>query len=130
MFPLPARHAQITTVPSAVAKADDKLGSLAGDALDPVAAGSKLASAGSEGAWQVQVSSYKTDAEADAFAQQLRARGHKAHVQRAEIPGRGTWYRVKIGPVATQGEAIRYRTAFEAKEKVPGFVVKSGVDPH
>ena len=96
-------------------------------ATDPSSiGGATLASSGSEGGWQVQVSSFKTQVEADAFATQLRARGHKAHVQKAEIPKRGTWYRVKVGPFSTQVEAIKYRQAFEAKEKMPGFVVKSG----
>lgn len=141
VVPLPARHAlggssylappsgTVATAPT-VAKPKDKLTLLAEGATDPVGGGASLTSAGTEGGWQVQVSSFKTQGEADAFANQLRARGHKAHVQRAEIPTRGTWYRVKIGPFATQGEATKYRTSFEAKEKIPGFVVKSGVDPH
>ena len=128
VVPLPARHT-VTGV-TTVSKPKDKLSALADEAVDPVGNGGKLAVAGAEGGWQLQVSSYRTQAEADAFTAQLRARGHKAHVQRAEIPGRGTWYRVKIGPFATQLEATRYRVTFEAKEKMPGFVVKSGVDPH
>ena len=129
VVPLPARHT-VTGVSTAVSKAKDKLSALADGAVDPVSSGGKLASPGSEGGWQVQVSSYKTDAEAQAFAEQLRARGHRAHVQAAEIPKRGTWYRVKIGPFATQMEATKYLKSFAAKEKMPGFVIKSGTDPH
>jgi len=134
VVPLPARHAlgaySTPTSVASVGKPKDKLSSLADGAADPVGAGGALVASGAEGGWQVQVSSFRTQAEGDAFATQLRARGHKAHVQRAEIPGRGTWFRVKIGPFSTQGEAIKYRSSFEAKEKIPGFVVKSGVDPH
>ena len=129
VVPLPARH-NVNGAPTSINKSKDKLSALADGAIDPVAGGGKLVGAGTEGGWQVQVSSFRTEAEADAFTQQLRARGHKAHVQRADIPARGVWYRVKIGPFATQLEAIHYRTSFEAKEKMPGFVVKSGVDPH
>ncbi|MFI5298892.1 MAG: SPOR domain-containing protein [Polyangiales bacterium] len=133
VVPLPARHALTTSL--ALSKPKDRLTVLADDATDAVAAkaagvGGDLASAGSEGGWQLQVSSFKTQGEADTFVTQLRARGHKAHVQVADIPKRGTWYRVKIGPFSTQAEATKYRSAFEAKEKIPGFVVKSGVDPH
>jgi DedD protein len=137
VVPLPARHA-LTTSP-ALGKPKDRLSALAEDATDAMPSqwndksdkGDRagMASSGSEGGWQVQVSSFKTQAEADAFVNQLRARGHKAHVQVAEIPKRGTWYRVKIGPFSTQAEATRYRSTFEAKEKLPGFVVKSGTDP-
>jgi DedD protein len=128
VVPLPARHA--LTQPFVIAKPKDKLSALADPATDPAGAGGPMAVSGTEGGWQVQVSSFRTTAEADAFVKQLRARGHKAHVQQANIPSRGTWYRVKVGPFANQLEATRYRTAFEAKEKIPGFVVKSGVDPH
>lgn len=134
VVPLPARHALTTnaflTPMASSDKPKDKLSSLAAGATDPTVSGGALVASGAEGGWQVQVSSFRTQAEGDAFATQLRARGHKAHVQRAEIPGRGTWFRVKIGPFATQHEAIKYRSTFEAKEKIPGFVVKSGVDPH
>jgi hypothetical protein len=47
-------------------------------------------------------------------------------VQRAEIPNRGTYFRVKIGPFTTQYEAARYRTSFETKEKIPSIVVHDG----
>jgi cell division septation protein DedD len=132
VVPLPARHT-VNGISTTLTRPKDKLSALADGAVDPVSGNGKigkLTSEGAEGGYQVQVSSFRTEAEADAFEQQLRARGHKAHVQRAEIPGRGTWYRVKIGPFATLLEATRYRTSFEAKEKMPGFVVKSGVDPH
>lgn len=133
VVPLPARHAlgSVSLAPLAsINKPQDKLSVLASGATDPVSAGGALVASGGEGGWQVQVSSFRTQGEGDAFATQLRARGHKAHVQRAEVPSRGTWYRVKIGPFATQHEATKYRSTFEAKEKIPGFVVKSGVDPH
>jgi cell division septation protein DedD len=124
VFPLPARHAAGTS--SARPRGNDRLTLLAGDAVDPVTTGASLTPSGADGGWQLQVSSYRTRGEADAFASQLRARGHKAHVQRAEVKDRGTWYRVKIGPFSNQYEANRYRATFETKEKVPGFVVHDG----
>src|SRR5208282_2483826 len=65
--------------------------------------------AGREGGWQLQVSSFKTEAEAEQFADQLRARGHKAYAVEARVPGRGTWWRVRVGPFATQHLALAYR---------------------
>ncbi|MDP9033747.1 MAG: SPOR domain-containing protein [Myxococcota bacterium] len=81
------------------------------------------APAGHDGAYQLQVSSFHTQAEAQAFADQLRARGHKAYVVEAAVPGRGTWFRVRVGPFATQHAAAQYRTSFEAREYVVPFVV-------
>ena len=78
---------------------------------------------GHDGGYQLQVSSFRTQAEGEAFADQLRARGHKAYVLEARVPGRGTWYRVRVGPFPTQHSATQYRATFEAKEHVVPFVV-------
>jgi DedD protein len=79
--------------------------------------------AGHGGGYQLQVSSFHTLGEAQTFAEQLRARGHKAYAVEANVPGRGTWYRVRIGPFATQHEAAAYRVDFEDKEHVVPFIV-------
>jgi cell division septation protein DedD len=78
---------------------------------------------GHEGGYQLQVSSFHTQAEAQSFADQLRARGHKAYVLEANVPGRGTWYRVRVGPFPSQHAAAEYRTEFEEKEHVVPFIV-------
>ena len=44
----------------------------------------------------VQVMSVKIQSVAESEAARLRSLGKKAIVQQAEIPGRGTWYRVKV----------------------------------
>jgi cell division septation protein DedD len=124
VFPLPARHAPASE--SAKPRGKDRLTVLASDAVDPVSSGASLAPSGADGGWQLQVASYRSKQEAETIASQLRARGHKAHVQRAEIPNRGTYFRVKIGPFTTQYEAARYRTSFETKEKIPSIVVHDG----
>src|SRR5438067_11721697 len=86
--------------------------------------------AGHDGNYQLQVSSFKTHEEADAFAQQLRVRGHKAYVIQANVPSRGTWYRVRVGPFPTQAAASAYRSSFEAKEHVVPFVVPPSSQQH
>ena len=81
------------------------------------------ATAGREGGYQLQVSSFRTQNEADTFSTQLRARGHKAYVVEAHVPGRGTWYRVRIGPFTSQHAAASYRSGFEGREHVVPFIV-------
>ena len=98
-----------------------KTASEAGDVNTPSAA---QAPTGHEGGWQLQVSSFKTQSEAEQFAEQLRARGHKAYTLEARVAGRGTWWRVRVGPFASQHAAQAYRTTFEAKEHVVPFVVQ------
>ncbi len=95
----------------------DALTKVASDAAQiaaPPPPSNDAAPAGHEGGYQLQVSSFHTQGEAQGFADQLRARGHKAYVVEAHVPGRGTWYRVRVGPFATQHVAMQYRTAFIA----------------
>lgn len=85
--------------------------------------GGEVSPAGTAGGYQLQVSSFKTQREADAFAGALRRRGHKAYVEPALVKGRGTWHRVRIGPFKYRHSAIVYRQDFEAKERMVTFIV-------
>ena len=85
---------------------------------------SARATTGHDGKYTLQVVSYQSSSESNLFAEELRSRGHEAFVQRADIEGRGTFYRVRIGPFDSKGEAQRYRAEFEAQEHMNTFVVK------
>jgi len=85
--------------------------------------GSETAQPGGPGGHQLQVSSFKTGAEAEAFAAALRRRGHRAYVEPAHVKGRGLWHRVRIGPFKYKHSAIIYRQDFEAKERMVTFIV-------
>ena len=88
-----------------------------------------MAPKGSEGRYSLQVSSFKEEKEAEAFANQLRTRGHKAYVVAVDIKERGgRWYRVRVGPFASQQQAAAYRNEFEKKEHVVPFVVNPDKD--
>ena len=122
VVPLPAQ-AVLEATP-VVTRPRDSLTKVASDAAQLTSASSsEAAPSGHDGGYQLQVSSFHTAVEADSFAQQLRARGHKAYAIEARVPGRGTWYRVRIGPFATQRAAAQYRTSFEAREHVVPFLV-------
>jgi len=79
--------------------------------------------AGGAGGFQLQVSSFKKNDEASAFAAALRRRGHHAYVEPAEVKGRGLWYRVRVGPFKYKRSAEVYRQEFEAKERLVTFIV-------
>jgi cell division septation protein DedD len=79
--------------------------------------------AGQAGGFQLQVSSFKTDEEAQSFASALRRRGHHAYVESANVKGRGLWHRVRIGPFKYKRSADTYRQEFEAKERIVTFIV-------
>jgi cell division septation protein DedD len=86
--------------------------------------GEESAMVGAAGGYQLQVSSFKTQPEAEAFAQALRRRGHKAYVEPAYVKGRGLWHRVRIGPFKYRRSAVIYRQDFEAKERIVTFIVE------
>ncbi len=117
--PLPAQNVLGAT--PLVTHPRDSLTRAALEASEPT--GEAQAAEGREGGYQLQVSSFRSQAEANHFADQLRARGHRAHVNEARVQGRGTWYRVRVGPFTTQQQAVSYRSSFEQKEHVVPFVV-------
>lgn len=87
------------------------------------------ASAGSDGAFTLQVSSFRNLAGAQTFAQRLRERGHRAFVASAPASnGNGTWHRVRIGPFNSLRDVSQYRSTFESRERLPTFVVRRDED--
>ncbi len=131
VIPLPAQSVLEAT--PVVTRPRDAMTKAASDSGQIVTAAAPSAGPGHDGGYQLQVSSFRAQGEANDFADQLRARGHKAYVQEARVTGRGTWYRVRVGPFATQHAAAAYRAAFEAKEHVVPFIVlptvKDGATP-
>lgn len=117
VVPLPARD-MIDPSP-AITRPSDALERHAGTATHaspPVAAGS------AEG-YQLQVSSYTNAAEAHAFAERLRERGHRSFVVTFTHAERGTFYRVRVGPFPTAKLATEYRAKFEAQEHMAPYLV-------
>ncbi|MFO0736295.1 MAG: SPOR domain-containing protein [Labilithrix sp.] len=122
VVPLPAQN--VLEASPVVTRPRDSLTKAANEAGQINSASQPSAPAGKEGGYQLQVSSFRTQSEADAFAAQLRARGHKAYVLEAHVPNRGTWYRVRIGPFPSQHAAASYRIGFEGREHVVPFIVQ------
>ncbi len=131
--PLPTTAAAVlpTTLPASVAStaegralvadsADDALLAAALPDATPAAPGE----VGHEGRYSIQVASFRTVEEAELLASGLRAKGHDTYVMEADIPGRGLFHRVRIGPFAQRGEARSYRQRLEAAEHLGAIVVR------
>jgi DedD protein len=125
LSPLPVQSVLEAT--PVITRPRDALTRAASDSAQLQVAAPPSVGAGHDGGYQLQVSSFRTQAEASQFSDQLRARGHKSYVVEAHVVGRGTWYRVRVGPFTTQHAAAVYRTSFEAKEHVVPFVVPPSV---
>jgi DedD protein len=100
----------------------DGLTAMAADA-SKIPGHTELAPAGMDGGFQLQVASFKEQPDADRLVDDLRRRGHRAYRQAAQVPERGLWHRVRIGPFKTKFEATKYKADFERVERVSPFVV-------
>ncbi len=100
----------------------DQLTAMAGQ-LSEVDENAELAPLGNDSGFQIQVASFKDQADADQLVEDLRKRGHQAFRQAAYVPDRGLWHRVRIGPFKTKFLAVRYQKEFEQKERMSPFVV-------
>ncbi len=121
VMPLPAQNVLEAT--PVITRPRDAMTKAANDSAQITTAPPASSGPGHDGGYQLQVSSFRTEADANQFSDQLRARGHKAYVQEAHVTGRGTWFRVRVGPFPTQHAAASYRIGFESKEHVVPFIV-------
>jgi cell division protein FtsN len=78
-----------------------------------------------KGNWTIQVASFNDQAQANDRAARLKSGGVDARVVRAEIPGKGTWYRVYIGSAGTREEALSYGNQLKAKNLIQDFIPAS-----
>lgn len=74
----------------------------------------------SKGSYTIQVASFKNEYESDELAAKLRGRGYQSYVVAADIPGKGRWYRVRVGKFKSKREA----SSFGYKLKVNEPMVK------
>ena len=100
----------------------DSLTQLAAQVVDEDSS-EEMAQLGGEGGYQLQVASFKAMSDADALVEKLRRRGHRAYRQAANVPGRGLWHRVRIGPFQYKYQAERYQDSFEETERMSTFLV-------
>lgn len=74
------------------------------------------------GAFTLQISAFQDRQEADRFAARLRTKGYAPYILVAEVPGKGTWYRVRMGSFANRDAASRYLADFKRETQLDAFV--------
>jgi cell division septation protein DedD len=72
----------------------------------------------------LQLSSFQNHQEAIAFFQTLEKAGFSPYMVEAEVPGKGTWYRVRLGAYPSYGSAIDAKEAFEKKQQIIAYVTR------
>jgi DedD protein len=124
-------QAMVAHVPAAVAAASAGLNLRKAARQDPLMAAAiraqspkgTVAPEGRQGDFTLHVISYERSEVARGFASGLRARGHPAFVVSGEVPERGRFYRVRIGPFKTRTQAEAYRRRFESEEHMNTVVL-------
>ena len=71
----------------------------------------------------VQVGSTQERFEADRIAARFASRGAKVTV--ADVPGKGRWYRVRVGSFESREAADRYLKDMEKSTGAKGFVASA-----
>lgn len=115
----PATGSQST--PSSVAVAPSRPSDQPVDIVGEVKADrvAALAPAQADGAWSMQIASQPSEAAAQSSYQDLLRRygsvlnGHQANIVKAEIAGKGTYWRVRV-PAATRNDAIKLCESYKA----------------
>ena len=81
------------------------------------------ASSATSGSFSVQVGATQQRAEADRIAAKFKT--YRPRVEAAEIDGKGTWYRVRVGSFETKDAAERYRKDLARETGVQGYVAQA-----
>jgi cell division septation protein DedD len=74
------------------------------------------------GRYTLQLSSFTGEDEAAAFARKLRDDGLKPQVVASDIPGRGKFYRVRVGDYGSKQLADQARAEYDKKHRAPAIV--------
>jgi len=85
--------------------------------------GAETVSAG-EKPYTIQVASLKEERSAAAMVDRLQVNGYPAYRERADIEGKGTWHRVRIGSFADAADAARTLERLKAAELKPLLIRK------
>jgi cell division septation protein DedD len=72
--------------------------------------------------YTVQVSAFEEPSGAEKLADQLKQKGYASYTQVKTIPGKGTWYRVRVGRYEGRAEAESTAKILEEREGASPFI--------
>ena len=84
----------------------------------------EISSTGVPTGWSIQLASFTDGARAEAFLQQIRAKGFtKSYVRKGDVAGKPV-YRVFVGPKLSKEKALEEQAKLERELKVDSLLVK------
>ncbi len=72
----------------------------------------------------LQLSAFPEKADAEAFMRKIESAGYHPFLVASEIPGRGIFYRVRVGDYASRQAAMTAKSDFEHKQRLIAYVAK------
>lgn len=72
----------------------------------------------------LQLSSFQDKSEAEAFLDTVKAQGYQAQITQAQVEGKGTFYRVRMGNYRSLDAAISARSDFEKASSKSASIMK------
>ena len=72
--------------------------------------------------YTVQTASYQEKGMAEDEVKRLKQRGYAAFIYSSQLPGKGTWYRVRLGSFSNKSEAEKLQKTMHAKEGISPII--------
>jgi len=76
------------------------------------------------GIYTLNIASFREKVNADRLMKELEDKGYEAFAEKANIPGKGTWYRVAVGRFSSREEALTFAQGLKEKGVTYSFVRK------
>jgi len=76
------------------------------------------------GKYTVNVGSFRKRVRAERLMKELEDKGYEPFIEKANIAGKGTWYRVAVGRFPSRGEARAFARGLKSKDGINCFVRK------
>jgi cell division septation protein DedD len=72
----------------------------------------------------LQLSAFPDKGDAEEFMRKIQAAGYKPFLVASEIPGKGVFFRVRVGDFASRQAAVDAKVEFERKQRIIAYVAK------
>jgi cell division septation protein DedD len=89
-----------------------------------VAAAAAAPAKKADGHFTLQLSAFPDRSDAEEFVRKIQSAGYKPFLVVSEIPGKGVFYRVRVGDYANRDAAANAKSEFERKQRMVAYVAK------
>jgi DedD protein len=72
----------------------------------------------------LQLSAFPDKSDAEEFMHKIQSAGYKPFLVASEIPGKGVFYRVRVGDYGSRQSAVDAKAEFERKQRIIAYVAK------